>query len=522
MAPTWPALARLLVLAVGYPGLAASRARPVAWSIAGSDSGGGAGLQADLLTFNALGVHGCTAPTALTAQSSVEVRRVEYPSGDMLRATLSTLHDDLPADAIKIGMCGSTDTIVDVAAFLSAQCKGVDVVCDPVMVSSSGTRLLDEEAVTALTKCLFPCCRLVTPNLPEAEALSGRQLRTPAEVEGAAAELLALGCAAVLIKGGHASEAPGGEGVSQDYFTDGETCCWLSSPRLPTSNTHGSGCTLSSAITALLARGLPLLDAVTLAKAYVSQGIAAAEQVGAGPGPVAHTGWPSSSDAMPHISASAEAGAAATSFAPCDEGEMRCVLPIADSAKLIAEIVSHGVRHVQLRMKDKTTEEISAEVAEAQAACAAQGARLWVNDHWRSAVAAGAYGVHVGQEDLEAMGADALDELCRSGLRLGVSTHSYAELAIALGVRPSYISLGPIYETTSKDVSRWDPQGLERIAHWRSLLPPGMPLVAIGGISLERAPGVLEAGADGIAVIGAITKASDRAHAIAQWHAVWS
>ena len=272
MAPATSALARLFVLAVSRPGLATSRARPVAWSIAGSDSGGGAGLQADLLTFNALGVHGCTAVTALTAQSSVEVRRVEYPSGEMLRATLSTLRDDLPADAIKIGMCGSRATICDVAAFLSAECKGVDVVCDPVMVSSSGTRLLDEDAVDALTRHLFPCCRLVTPNLPEAEALAGRPLRTPLEVEGAAAELLALGCAAVLIKGGHASEAPGCDGVSQDFFTDGVTRCWLSSPRLPTSNTHGSGCTLSSAITALLARGLPLLDAVTLAKAYASEG----------------------------------------------------------------------------------------------------------------------------------------------------------------------------------------------------------------------------------------------------------
>ena len=144
-----------------------------------------------------------------------------------------------------------------------------------------------------------------------------------------------------------------------------------------------------------------------------------------------------------------------------------------------------------------------------------------MNDHWQAAVAAGAYGVHVGQEDLAAMGTDALHELARSGTRLGVSTHSYAELATALTVRPSYISLGPIYATSSKDVSRWDPQGLDRIAHWRELVPPHMPLVAIGGVSLERAPGVLEAGADGIAVIGAITKADDRSRAVAEGTALW-
>lgn len=255
--------------------------KPTCWTIAGSDSGGGAGLQADLLTFHDLGVHGCTVPTALTAQSSVEVRRVEYPSTDMLRTTLQTLRDDMPADAIKIGMCGSSAVIAEVAAFLEA-IGGDDmhVVLDPVMVSSSGAHLLDEDAVATLTRELFPRCRLVTPNLQEAEALVGRPLRQPADVERAATELLAMGCGAVLIKGGHTFDEPSAEGiaVAQDLFADGTIKCWLSARRLPTSNTHGTGCTLSSAIVALLARGLPLLDAITLAKAYVTQGIAAATQ----------------------------------------------------------------------------------------------------------------------------------------------------------------------------------------------------------------------------------------------------
>lgn len=261
----------------------AAERRPTAWTIAGSDSGGGAGLQADLLTFHDLGVHGCTVPTALTAQSSVEVRRVEHASVEMLRATLSTLHDDLPADAIKVGMCGTRQAIAEVAAHLASAAAGVDVVCDPVMVSSSGARLLDEDATAALVNELLPRCRLATPNLHEAEALLGRPLRTPADVEEGASELLATtGCAAVLVKGGHTAEADGGADgrsvVAQDFFTDGELRRWLSTWRLPASNTHGTGCTLSSAIAALLARGLPLLDAVTLGKAYVTQGIASASQ----------------------------------------------------------------------------------------------------------------------------------------------------------------------------------------------------------------------------------------------------
>lgn len=244
--------------------------------------------------------------------------------------------------------------------------------------------------------------------------------------------------------------------------------------------------------------------------------------VGAGPGPVAHTGWPTSHAAMPWMSTSAEAGGTRRpEFARCDEGEMRDVLPIVDTAAMVRELVACGVRHVQLRLKDQSPEAVSAAVNEAQATCATHGARLWVNDHWRAAVAAGAYGVHVGQEDLAAMDLEALHELARSGARLGVSTHSYAELSTALAVRPSYISLGPIYATTSKDVSRWAPQGLERIAHWRDLVPPDIPLIAIGGVSLERAPGVLSAGADGIAVIGAITKASDRRAAVATWRGLF-
>jgi thiamine-phosphate diphosphorylase len=196
-------------------------------------------------------------------------------------------------------------------------------------------------------------------------------------------------------------------------------------------------------------------------------------------------------------------------------------LPVVESVALVAEVVAAGARHVQLRLKDLAEAEIGVAVAAAQAVCAQYGARLWVNDHWRAAVAHGAYGVHVGQEDLAAMGAPSVAALAASGLRLGVSTHSYAELATALGVRPSYISLGPIYATASKDVSKWGEQGLERIASWRRLVPAHVPLIAIGGISIERAPGVLAAGAEGIAVISAITKATDRAAAVREWQALW-
>lgn len=520
----------LVSIGVLLPCVAANTPAPasapaVAWSIAGSDAGGGAGIQADLKTFESLGVHGCCAITALTAQNSHEVRMVEYPSSAFLRTTLEALRDDIAANAVKLGMLGSKETINQVAAFLAEDCCATAVVCDPVMVTTSGARLLDEDASASLIRDIFPRCTLVTPNIPEAEALlGGPPLTSPAAIEAAAEQLLKRGCRAVLIKGGHSSgdEAPAAR-VAQDYFADGPSGfrCWLTSPRLATWNTHGTGCTLSSAIAALMARGLPLLDAIVLAKAYVTNGIMHSMQIGSGPGPVAHTGWPQSPDAMPWISPTAKDGASRPEFARCAPDEMRCVLPVVDSAELVEELAAGGAEHVQLRLKGVDPSEVQTIVNDAQKACKAHGTRLWVNDHWKAALAAGAYGVHVGQEDLESMGLKAVHELAEGGLRLGVSTHSYAELATALAVRPSYISLGPVYETQSKDVSRWEPQGLQRVQHWRQLVPESMPLIAIGGISLTRAPGVIQAGADGIAAIGAITKSSDRAATLAKWNSVW-
>ena len=344
------------------------------------------------------------------------------------------------------------------ATFLaSLPADGPLVVCDPVMVTTSGSRLLDEDATSALTAELFPHCRLITPNLVEAEALVGRRLRTPTDVERAAAELLAAGrCTAVLIKGGHTAAAAedGGPmaaaGVVQDYFLEGsamaEGLCaggwWLSGERIASDETHGTGCTLSSAIAALLARRLPLLDALVLAKAYVAQGIRAAVRLGGGPGPVAHTRWPYQPESMPWLSREALDGAVRPEFARCTGDAARGLLPVVDSASLVARVVACGVKDVQLRLKGRAHDEIAAEVHAAQAACEAHGARLWVNDHWRVAVAHGAYGVHVGQEDLAAMAIEDVHALASSGTRLGISTHSYAELAIALAVRPSYISLG--------------------------------------------------------------------------------
>jgi len=584
---------------------------PVVWTIAGSDSGGGAGIQADLPTFRDFGCHGCSVVTALTAQNSLGVRHVQSATAVSILAQIEALADDLPADAVKIGMVGNAEAAHAIAdgleKFLAARPgKAVAVVLDPVLVATSGARLSDGCALDALLNRLGPLATLVTPNLIEAEVLLGLdpgalQNASRHVVEEAAKALLQrMKCGAVVIKGGHASGSgnsfasdvlvsqaahPGelaasaalleaqseGEGEEEEAeLTAPATATravWLSSARVASPHTHGTGCTLSSACAASLAKGSAVgcddvLDALVLAKGYVSQGIADARAVGKGPGPVAHTGFPTwrppvvSSSAVettahysslpvvefPSLPASlAPAPASLTGgldeaggrlvFAKCQDGAAHFELyPIVASAEWVEKLARLGAKDVQLRIKTKDAASLSAEVARAQAACLRHGCRLWVNDHWALAVAHNTYGCHVGQTDLAdgSVGRDGLAAIAAAGVRLGVSTATATELAGALHLSPSYIALGPLFTTRSKD-SEYDPRGPALMRAWRHLMPPDMPLVGIGGIDLSNAQHVLEQGSmqandsalPGIAVISAITSADDTEAAMREWQVLW-
>jgi hydroxymethylpyrimidine/phosphomethylpyrimidine kinase len=258
---------------------------PIAVTIAGSDSGGGAGIQADLKTFAAFGVYGASVVTALTAQNTKGVTAIHDVPADFITAQIDAVFSDLDVGAVKIGMLSQPAVIAAVAAGLDRHGQTC-VVLDPVMVAASGDRLLAPEAVDVLRRDLIPRALIVTPNLPEAAALLDL---APAASEGdmrdQAERLLALGPRAVLLKGGH------GEGPeSVDIFFDGTVELRLPAPRIATRNNHGTGCTLSSAIAAGLAKGLQLVEAVAEAKAYVTLAIAAADKlaIGSGHGPVHH------------------------------------------------------------------------------------------------------------------------------------------------------------------------------------------------------------------------------------------
>ena len=255
---------------------------PIAWTIAGSDSGGGAGIQADLKVMNAFGVHGCSAITALTAQNTLGVTSCEPASASMLRSQLDTLLTDLPPAAVKTGMLGSGEICRVLVDFFDAfPDTKPPLICDPVLKSTSGTSLLESDAIKLLTETLFPHVTLLTPNLPEVEMLLGRP---GGAIEDAAKRLLETGIQAVLIKGGHSN----GNRCS-DYWTDGTDAIRLSSPRIQTSASHGTGCILSSAIAAGIAAGKSMRDAVIDAKTYLNQSLKQPAGVGRGHGPMALT-----------------------------------------------------------------------------------------------------------------------------------------------------------------------------------------------------------------------------------------
>ena len=258
---------------------------PVALTIAGSDSSGGAGIQADLKTFAAFNVYGASVITALTAQNTRGVFGIHPVPPAFVTAQVDAVFDDLEVRAVKIGMVAELSIIEAIAAALS-RWKPEHVVLDPVMVASSGDRLLSAEAVESLRKDLIPRASLLTPNLPEAAALLNESVASDeATIRSQGRRLLALGARAVLIKGGHAQGAE-----SIDYLFAGGSVTVLPAPRLATTNTHGTGCSLSSAIAAGLAKGEPLETAVRGAKTWITAAIAAADRlgVGHGHGPIHH------------------------------------------------------------------------------------------------------------------------------------------------------------------------------------------------------------------------------------------
>ncbi|RTR37655.1 thiamine phosphate synthase [Shewanella canadensis] len=556
--------------------LTSSALKPVVWTIAGSDSGGGAGIQADLATIQDLGCHACSAITCLTAQNSVSVTLVEPVSEAMLLAQLDVLLADLPPRAIKIGLLASQAQVnllgkwlnTSLREFTQTNAIDVSVILDPVMVASCGahftaqsnteqntqssTKELDEgsghgldhglesgsangsgESVRDGTMShlnflpLKGLITLITPNSAELSVLSGRRLSDMSDAQQAAEDLSKTFECNVLAKGGDKGPAWDAQ-TAQDIFVcvqapgsaliHQQRSFLLSSPRVDSNNNHGSGCTLSSAIASVMACGFVLHDAIVVAKAYVTEGIKQSYRPGKGPGPLARTGWPDKLGGFAHIS-SLDGGASLPddlNFKFLDD--RLGVYPVVTELSMLQTLLDTGAKTIQLRIKDSDCPELEAKIITAIQLGRDYRAKVFINDYWQLAVKHQAFGVHLGQEDL--YDAD-LTQIAQSGLALGVSSHSYFELLLASQFKPSYIALGHIFPTTTKIMPSL-PQGLHKLKHYVDLLKGHYPLVAIGGIDLNRLPAVKKTNVDDIAVVRAVTEADEPAVAYQTLVAAWS
>jgi hydroxymethylpyrimidine kinase/phosphomethylpyrimidine kinase/thiamine-phosphate diphosphorylase len=453
------------------------------WTLGGHDPNGVAGVQADLLTARALGVMTRTLIGSFTAQSDRRVSLSEPVPKPWLKAQWLTLRDQEKPAAVKLGLLNHRELLVFLREAL-AEMPDVPVIADPVFASSSGHNFSRDTMVTAWRELLFSRLTLLTPNIPETEQLVGYRVDDAETVVRAAADLRSWGLGAVLIKGGHSKAA-----TPADYFDDGLRPFWLIGQRV-NRDYRGTGCTLAAAISAQLSKGLSLREAVITAHGFLQTLLArsaAAQspylQYESGPFRLSGLSYHSGEALAQPFPAVSRIG----------------FYPIVPDLTWLKRLVDAGVPSIQLRMKDVPAEQILQSMREAVAYCRERGVQLFINDYWELALECHAFGVHLGQEDLDQLSPRDIRTMQKNGLRLGISTHSYEEAARAVALRPSYIALGPIFPTTCKSMT-FGPQGMERVREWKALCGD-IPLVAIGGLKLEHAPTLLEYGASGLSVI---------------------
>ena len=497
---------------------------PIIWSIAGTDSGGGAGLAADQRAADALGAHLCPVVAAITAQNTTAVTRIFPTAPELLNAQLAALADDMPPRVIKTGLLGTAANAMAVARWVDRlrERAPVALVIDPVLRASTGAGFVDEALMRAYREVLLPRATVVTPNQSEAVLLLGPQ--GSSTVPALAASLRALtGVQSVVITGGDARTPA----LSMDWIDTPHAQGWLSLPRVDTPHHHGTGCTFATAVAAALALGFVAADAAVLAKMATTHALRHARAVGAGAGPVvAHGGFGNDPSLLPRLSLDAQPP---SSWITRPRGSAPGVYAIVESAERVEAVLRTRptVPTIQLRMKQPAglsdaawDAQLNDAIARSQRAAETAGATLVVNDHWQRALNAGARALHLGQEDLLALAPDEHTRLQAArdeGVQLGLSSHSLWELCRAATMQPDLIACGPVWPTTTKDMP-WVPQGLDNLAWWAHMAPA--PVVGIGGIlAPEQLRAVAVAGAAGGCIVRGLGE--DPALTLPAWLQAW-
>ena len=502
--------------------------KPTVWAIGATDNTGGAGLLADQQALTYFGLHTCPVVTGVTAQSHRGVHALEVIKPTLFVEQLHSLLDTYPPLAIKLGALLNQDIIDALIAFLPlVDCP---VVADPVLhASQGGLPLANRDNYLAL----LPLIDVLTPNLKETQALFADNYSPvlPSNHSEAFAHSLDAICKHytmnLVVTG-----IPNVLLVANSNKDDVKDLCvlpdglitkrmGLSQPKVDTNYHHGTGCRFASAVAANLALGESMEDACVLANTYIHKGLA--QQANPKTKEDASTPkktkdisyWPWQQANTPFVvndlptvnlrwnPAVEYTKPARVNFTRIKTASMT-VYPVVDSFNWVAHCITSGATTVQLRLKDENEHDLEETISRACQFAREHNAQLFINDYWHLAIKHGAFGVHLGQEDVDT--AD-LSAIANSGLRLGLSTHCWAEFARAVQLNPSYLAVGPIYPTTTKTMV-FAPQGLARLKALADCLAGALPLVAIGGIDTSNAQQVVAAGANSVAVVRTITEAN--------------
>jgi len=507
--------------------------KPIIWTISGSDCSGGAGIAADIKTGHALGVEVCHLITANTVQNSETLVSVNSIDVTILQQQVDVLRVNKAPNVIKVGLLATVEQVCRLAEVLTRlknENSLLKVVFDPVGQASVGGKFssLTREDLSPLLTVVD----VITPNSGEAQKLANT---TSTDSKHLAKAIQALGVNSVIIKGGHALTAiEERSGNCFDYclhtltdddsskMSDDETIEYgVVSPKINTHYSHGGGCSFASALAAFMAHGHLVRDAFTLTKAFINQGLLARQEKYDYYGAFEQLQWPVAPQYFPNIvSSTVDKYQDLSSFKALgftrnknNGGDNKLGLyPVIDSLYWLKRLLPLGLHIIQLRIKNKTEAELDRMIEQAVEMSKPYKTRLFINDYWQLAIKHGAYGVHVGQEDLQVT---PLDKIHQAGLRLGISTHGCYEFLLSQQLKPSYLAIGAIYPTKTKNMTG-QIQGVENLADILAL-STDIPVVAIGGINHERAPEVLATSVDSIAVVTAITEAENPEASVEQF-----
>ncbi len=507
--------------------------KPIIWTISGSDCSGGAGIAADIKTGHGLGVEVCTLITANTVQNSNQLISVNPITVDILQQQVAVLITDKPPSVIKIGLLvdvGQVNWLSQVIQQLKQQLPALITVYDPVGQASVGGSF--NSLTLAEITPLLNVIDIITPNLHEAQSLA--ELRAEKCASRLADKIYQnFAINSIIVKGGHSDEE---NMFSIDYCLHQlnqikqdnqeklhqEIRYQLSSLRIESHYSHGGGCCFASALASFLALGYLVRDAFTLAKAFINQGLMATASLSQAQqhsyyGAFEPLSWPKNAVYFPQVVDELnQQYQKLPAFESLNlNGERLGLYPVIGSIYWLKRLLPLGLNIIQLRVKDLPEAELEQVIIEAVNLAKDYHTRLFINDYWQLAIKHGAYGVHIGQEDL----ADAdLAKIQQAGLRLGISTHGCYEFLLAQQLQPSYLAVGAIFPTKTKDMTG-QIQGIENLKQLIALKQRDprlrdhedddyyIPVVAIGGINLTRASQVLKTGVDSIAVVTAITEA---------------